>query len=185
MDMPTHNIEAYRYFIGNGLLKCAERCLPVEHRSDTNIKRLAEIEIQDYARNWQLDTEPYDGIMTLLDLAAKADYALAVLSNKDETFTRQCVEHFFSSTDWAMIVGHSANVPHKPDPAGANLIAKHLGLMSQELVMVGDTSIDIATARACNMFCVGVLWGFREIAELEEAGADRIIEHPDQLLAIL
>jgi phosphoglycolate phosphatase len=82
-------------------------------------------------------------------------------------------------------VGHSFEVPHKPDATGGRLIAKQLGLATHELAMIGDTSIDIHTAQACNMFSVGVLWGFREIAELEEAGADRVIAHPNQLLDIL
>ena len=185
MGMPLHDIQDYRYFIGDGVFKCAERCLPVENRSNTTINQLADLERQDYAQNWQLHTQPYQGILGLLETAEKAGFQLAVLSNKDETFTLQCIHHFFPATTWAAIVGHSNKVPHKPDPTGAFLIAKQLRLDPQELAMVGDTGIDIATARACNMFCVGVLWGFREFAELEDAGANRIIEHPDELLGNL
>ena len=185
MGMPIHDIQDYRYFIGDGVFKCAERCLPVENRDDITINQLANLERLDYAQNWQLHTEPYQGIRGLLETAEKTGYQLAVLSNKDEAFTQGLVQHFFPGTNWAIIVGHSKEVPHKPDPTGAYLIAKHLRLEPQELAMVGDTRIDMATARACNMFCVGVLWGFREVAELEEAGANRIIEHPNQLLGKL
>ncbi|MCZ6503125.1 MAG: HAD family hydrolase [Gammaproteobacteria bacterium] len=185
MGMPIHDIQDYRHFVGDGVFKCAERCLPVEKRSDITINQLADLERQDYAQTWQLHTQPYQGILDLLEAAEKAGFQLAVLSNKDETFTRQCIQYFFPATNWAVIVGHSKEVPYKPDPTGAYLIAKQLRLEPQELAIVGDTGIDIATARACNMFCVGVLWGFRESAELEDAGANRIIEHPDQLLGNL
>jgi phosphoglycolate phosphatase len=185
MNMPVHAIEEYRYFIGDGVFKCAERCLPLVHRDEPTIRRLAELERQDYAMTWQQYTEPYPGIPELLVAAGQAGYRLAVLSNKDETFTQQCVRHFFPFTSWASVIGHSEEIPHKPDPTGACLIAERLQLETRELALVGDTSMDITTARACNMFGVGVLWGFRELAELEDAGASRIIEHPDHLLEIL
>ena len=185
MGMPTHDSQDYRYFIGDGVYKCAERCLPSKNRDDATIKQLAELERQDYAQNWQTHTEPYQGIPDLLEAAEAAGYELAVLSNKDDAFTQYLVRHFFPDTNWAIVVGHSEEVPHKPDPTGATLIAKQLRLEPRELAIVGDTSIDITTAQACNMFCVGVLWGFREFAELADAGANRIIERPEQLLDCL
>jgi phosphoglycolate phosphatase len=185
MDMPTHEIDRYRYFIGDGVFNCARRCLPSKHCNEKNINKLVEIERLDYARSWKIDAQPYDGIQALLDCAQGAGYRLAVLTNKDDVFAQQCVRHFFPTTNFDCIVGHSSGVPHKPDATGGFLIAGQLGLATGELAMIGDTSIDIHTAQACNMFSVGVLWGFREIAELEEAGADRIIEHPNQLLDIL
>ena len=185
MGLPTHTHQEYRYFIGDGVYKCAERCLPAENRNDASIDQLAELERQDYAQNWQEGTEPYRGIPDLLEAAEKRGYQLAVLSNKDDAFAQHLVRNFFPDTNWAIVVGHSKEVPYKPDPTGAVLIAKQLRLEPQELAIVGDTSIDIRTARACNMFCVGVLWGFRGFAELEDAGANRIIERPEQLLDCL
>jgi len=185
MDMPVHEIDDYRYFIGDGVFNCAKRCLPSKHRNEKNINLLVEIERSDYARSWKIDAQPYDGIATLLDSAQGADYRLAVLTNKDDVFAQQCVRHFFPTTNFDCVMGHSSSVPHKPNATGGLMIARQLGFAPHELAMIGDTSIDIHTAQACNMFSVGVLWGFREISELEEAGADRIIEHPNQLLDIL
>jgi phosphoglycolate phosphatase len=185
MDMPVHEIDRYRYFIGDGVFNCAKRCLPSEHCNEENVNKLVEIERLDYARSWKIDAQPYDGIQALLDSLVGAGYRLAVLTNKDDVFAQQCVRHFFPATRFDCVVGHSSSVPHKPDATGGNLIAEQLGFATCELAMIGDTSIDIHTAQACNMFSVGVLWGFREIAELEAAGADRIIEHPSQLLDIL
>jgi len=185
MDMPVHAIDRYRYFIGDGVFNCAKRCLPSGDCNENNINKLVEIEREDYARSWKFDAQPYNGIQTLLDSAQGAEYRLAVLTNKDDVFAQLCIRHFFPATRFDCIVGHSPTVPHKPDPTGGLLIAEKLGLATRELAMIGDTSIDINTAQACNMFSVGVLWGFRKMTELEEAGANRIIQHPDQLLEIL
>ncbi|MFP6808611.1 MAG: HAD family hydrolase [Pseudomonadales bacterium] len=185
MGLPVHPIDSYRYFVGDGLLKCAQRCLPENLRDETNINRLADIEKLDYSENWLQETRRYDGISELLKAAYKADYKLAVLSNKDDNFAQLCVSNFFPDTRFESIIGHSSRVPHKPDPTGGRLIAAQLKLSPSELVMVGDTSIDMHTAQACNMYSIGVLWGFRQKAELVESGADAIIDTPDQLLAAL
>lgn len=185
MGMPVHPIDRYRHFIGAGVIECARRCLPAPQRNEENISKLAENERKDYARSWKFDAQPYEGIQTLLDAARSSHYRLAVLTNKDDEFARQCIRHFFPDTSFDCIIGHSPSVPHKPDATGGLMIAENLGLTPQELAMVGDTSIDIDTARACNMFSVGVLWGFRDRAELEEAGANDIIAHPGELLEVL
>jgi phosphoglycolate phosphatase len=185
LELPVHEIDRYRYFIGDGVFNCARRALPPDHCNEENVNKLVEIERLDYATSWKDDAQPYDGIQALLDSLRGADYRLAVLTNKDDVFAQQCVRHFFPATQFDCVVGHSESVPHKPDATGGNLIAEQLGLATHELAMIGDTSIDIHTAQACNMFSVGVLWGFREIAELEEAGANRIIASPSQLLDVL
>jgi len=185
MELPTHNIEAYRLFVGDGVYRCAERCLPVEQRTTARINQLVEIEREDYATSWKLDAIPYQGIKNLLVSAESMSYKLAVLTNKDDQFAQQCISYFFPTTEFSSLVGHSPEIPHKPDPAGGRRVAKQLNLAPRELVMVGDTNIDIHTAKACNMDSVGVLWGFREREELEQAGADNIINPPNELLGIL
>jgi len=185
MQMPVWDIDAYRYFIGEGVYKCAERCLPEAKRTEETINQLVELEREDYSKNWKVDAGPYDGIKKVILDAKSQGYRLAVLSNKDDGFAKQCVNHYFPDSPFDSIIGYSSSVPHKPDPTGAGLVARSLGLQSEELVMVGDTSIDILTAQACKMYSIGVLWGFRETAELEAAGADKIIQHPDELLTTI
>jgi phosphoglycolate phosphatase len=185
MGMPEQDVDDYRYFIGEGVYKCAQRCLPENSRSQENIDRLVELEREDYSLSWKADAEPYEGIRALLNNAGVEGFKMAVLTNKDDRFAKQCVDHYFPDLPFESIIGYSELVPHKPDPTGANLIAQSLELQPEELVMVGDTSIDILTARACNMHSVGVLWGFREIAELEKAGAEKVINHPAELLTTI
>jgi len=185
MGMPEWEIEKYRYFVGEGVYACAERCLPKEHRTKRMINQLVELERKDYSINWKVDTGPYSGIEELVVNAIKAGFKLAVLSNKDDRFVKQCVDHYFPNLPFDSVIGYSHTVPHKPDPVGGRIIAQHLDLAAAELVMVGDSSIDIHTAQACNMHSVGVLWGFREIEELEAAGAEIIIEHPNELLSAI
>ena len=182
MGLPGHEIDAYRHFIGDGVFRCAERCLPVALRDDRHIEELVRLERQDYAVTWKQDTAPYPGITDLLKTLQSLGIPVNVLSNKDDPFTRRCVRHFFPDIHFHCVIGYSENVPHKPDPAGCRLIVQRLGLTPEDMILVGDTRMDMETARACNMPSVGVLWGFRDLDELQEAGAGRIIRHPAELL---
>jgi len=114
-----------------------------------------------------------------------AGFAIAVLSNKDQNFTEQCINHFFPTAGFDEIVGHSISIAHKPDPTGARTIACSVGIRTEEMALVGDTAMDIETALACNMIAVGVLWGFREKQELVDAGACYLVSHSSELLALL
>ncbi len=185
LGLPTHPIDAYRHFIGDGVFKCAERCLPERHRTARNIDTLVGIQRQDYGENWRYDTAPYPGITELLNTLTADGVRLATLSNKDHPFAVQCIDHFFPGDTFSEVVGYSETVPHKPDPTGTQLILDRWHLPADDCVFVGDTSVDIATAKACNTLSVGVLWGFRDRQELQQAGADYIISSPQELNQII
>lgn len=182
---PTHPESAYRHFIGDGARKCVERCLPASERDQKTIEYLLEQQQRDYAEHWQRDVSLYPGIEALLIELRSRELPLAVLSNKDHPFVQQCIGQFFPPNTFAAIQGFESKIPHKPDPSGAQAIVNRLNLASDEVVLVGDTAVDIATAKAASMLSVGVLWGFRDWQELTDAGADHIIRTPDQMLALL
>lgn len=181
---PTHPVDAYRYFIGDGAGKCMERCLP-DGVDNATVDRCLALHRQYYADTWHEGTRAYEGIPELLEYLDKNAFKLAVLSNKDDVFTRQCITHFFPQVDFDAIIGYSASVPHKPHPAGGQMIAAKFDAAPREIVYVGDSGTDMKTARACNMPAVGVLWGFRDERELVEAGADRTISRPEELLGVI
>ncbi len=185
MHFPTHALDSFRYFIGDGVYNTAERCLPIGARTQANIEQLVALQRADYATSWRSNAAPYDGMIELLRQAQAKDFKLAVLSNKDHGFAENCIEHFFPQTQFTCVMGYSNLIPLKPNPTGALAIAELLELSVRQLAIVGDTRMDIETARACNMFSIGVLWGFRGRDELAEAGADRIIQRPAELLPIL
>lgn len=181
---PAHGVDAYRYFVGDGLRKCIERCLPPDALTEANIETLMAAQLADYMECWQEGVAPYDGIVEMLDRLAGDGFRLAVLSNKNHAFAVRCVEHFFPATRFDAVLGHSADLPHKPDPTGALRIAASLALEAGQIALVGDTATDIRTANAGGMISVGVLWGFRDYNELKNAGATHIIGHPSELIAV-
>ncbi|MBT3427114.1 MAG: HAD family hydrolase [Gammaproteobacteria bacterium] len=185
MGYPQHSTEQYRYFIGDGVFQCARRCLPVKEANKATIARLVELERIEYQKSWHQQVQPYDGVADLLVEIGKRKLSTAVLTNKDQQAAEQCVQRFFPSHEFSHILGYDGTRPHKPDPTGGNWILEKLGIDEKHAMMVGDTAVDILTGKACKMRAVGVLWGFREAAELNEAGADHIIQQPCELLALL
>lgn len=184
LGFPTHPVQDYRYFIGDGQRKCIERILPRHACTEDNISRMMRTQEADYTLSWQEDAAPYDGILPLLEELHAAGLPLAVLSNKNHPFTVQCVEHFFPNIRFDRVMGFSEAIPHKPDPTGALAVAEGFGLEPAEIAFVGDTRTDMTTAVASGMVGVGVLWGFREQRELNEAGARHIIGYPPELIAV-
>lgn len=176
---PTHAEEKYRYFVGDGARVCARRCLPPE-ADDALVSEFLDVQLADYEDTWQT-AAPYPGVPALIDELTARGADLAVLSNKHHPFTVKCIEHFFPDV-FDVVQGYTGEHPHKPDPAGARDVCRRLGYDPQDVTFVGDTSTDIRTAVACGNRSVGVLWGFRTADELIEAGADRLIESPMELL---
>lgn len=179
---PPHPATAYRYFIGDGARRCIQRCLPAHARTDLQIDEALRLQQADYHASWQLDAQPYPGIIDMLEHLSQRSTPLTVLSNKDHAFTLACVEHFFPTIPFQEVVGFSDSVPHKPDPTGAQTIAQALKVPPASIVFVGDTAMDMQTAVTCGMAAVGALWGFRDADELLQAGAHHLISHPNNLL---
>lgn len=180
----THDTDAYRYFIGDGAAKCVERCLPKHARTPAIIEQVLVTQREDYQRTWRDQTAAYPGIVELLRSLVARNIQMAVLSNKDQAFTQLCMSHFFPDFTFDPVVGFSTTTPHKPDPTGAKRIASQWGIPCDEIAFVGDTSMDIETANKSGMDAIGVLWGFRTLKELQDAGAKHVVESPEQILEL-
>lgn len=182
LGFPPHEVNAYRRFVGDGQRKCVERALPADAMNDENVLAMMQAQQDDYTKTWREQAAPYPGVPEALAALKRRGAKLTVLSNKNHPFAVKCVEYFFPRIRFDAIQGFDDDVPHKPNPTGALRIAAKLGLKPAEIVFVGDTSTDILTAKACAMSSVGVLWGFRDATELNNAGATHIIDHPSELL---
>ena len=181
---PTHPIEAYREFIGDGVVTLIERALPVNKgkRDEGAIARCIAGYRSAYEREWNVRTRPYDGIPEMLDSLTSLGVAMGVLSNKPDDFTRLCVSKYLSTWPFRVVFGQREGVPRKPDPAGAIEAARGLGFEPGEVLYVGDTSVDMETGRRAGMRPIGVAWGFRSTEELWSTGAKAVIETPAELL---
>lgn len=185
MGLPVHDTEAYRFFVGNGARKLAERILPDGMRDRKTIERAVTAFKKEYALTWNATSRPYPGIMAMLRDLSRRGTTMAILSNKPDDFTRLCVAELLPGIPFAAVRGVLPGGPLKPDPAGALALSRKLLLQPKRILYVGDTSMDMETARSAGMFAVGVLWGFRTRKELEQSGAHRIIETPGQILDLL
>ena len=183
--LPTHGIDAYRYFVGDGVTMLISRTLPADKRSDYLIADFAEAFRKEYSCNWNVKTKLYDGVPELLDALVARQIKMAVLSNKPHDFTKLCAHEFLSGWRFEMILGQRDGVPMKPDPAAAHEIATSLGVSPPKVVYLGDTGVDILTGIHAGMFPVGALWGFRPEKELQEHGAAVIISRPIELLSFV
>jgi phosphoglycolate phosphatase len=186
LGLPVHPLDAYRRFVGDGIGLLAERALPAGAlaRAPSLREQLLAVMRDRYATHVLDGVRLYDGIAETLAALAARGAALGVLSNKPDDLTRATMDGLGISSRFRAIRGQRDGVARKPDPAAALELARELGAAPHELLYVGDTATDMETARNARFPSVGVLWGFRDRAELETAGARWIVTHPRELLSI-
>ena len=184
-DFPTHPNPHYRRFIGDGIVKLMLRALPETHQDDATVQACVAAYVQEYERTWNAQTKPYAGVPEMLDTLVVRGIKLAVLSNKPDHFTQRCVGELLAKWAFDVVLGASDEFPRKPDPASAIETAKRLGVSVAECLYVGDSGVDMQTARAAHMCPVGVLWGFRGKEELLKYGAQHLIDKPSEVLELL
>ena len=178
---PTHKLNDYRYFAGNGAVAFVTRALPEQERNNHTISACLKAYKKEYSLNWNVKTKPYRGIPEMLNELTKRGIKMAILSNKPDKFTKQCVAELLPSWTFDIVLGQRDNVPHKPDPTGALEVIERLRIPAKDFLYLGDTDVDMQTAAAVKMFSVGVLWGFRSQEELKENGACALIKHPKEI----
>ena len=177
-----HPIDSVRWLVGEGARTLVERALPPEHRTEPEIESALADYRKDYGKNWNVETKPYDGILELLAELQQRGIALGVLSNKPHAMTVKCIEGYLAHVPFKTVLGQRDDVAKKPDPAGAHEASRLMGVEPSDVLYVGDTGVDMKTARAAGMFALGVTWGFRPEPELREHGANAIIRHPREVL---
>lgn len=185
MNLPTHDTQQYKFFVGNGIRKLVERALPDTERTSANIELCYQKMICYYREHCFDCTTPYEGISELLDFLRHEQFRICILSNKADELAKKIAEKLFPKGTFDIVRGALPTVPRKPDPTAAIDITKQLGIAPNNMLYIGDTNIDIATAKGASMFAVGCTWGFRSRAELEAAHADLIIDHPQELITFL
>ncbi|MCM1349447.1 MAG: HAD family hydrolase [Firmicutes bacterium] len=182
---PTHSPEAYPFFVGNGVRKLLERVLPEDARTEENIAILMEHFRSYYDTHLADLTRPYPGIEELLVKLRENDVEIAVASNKYQSAVERLIHHFFPSVHWAAIEGQKEGVPVKPDPSIVFSILSKCPTPKAKVVYIGDSGVDMDTAKRAGVTSVGVTWGFRPVHELTEHFADFIAHKPERILEIV
>ena len=183
---PTHEVEAYKYFAGYGARVLIERAAPPEITADAKkLNSLLDRFLVLYHHLTGTIARPYDGIPEMLTGLTERGLRLFVLTNKPHESAGECVQDLMPEWTFDQVIGARDGIPTKPHPAGALEILETTGIKGEEMLYLGDTSVDMETAIGAGMVPVGVLWGFRERKELEESGAQHLISHPMDLMKLL
>ncbi len=181
----VHEVEEYKYFVGNGTLKLVERAVPPEQRSEESIKKLHEEFAENYAKRATNKTRPYEGIPQLLEVLKSRGCMLAVASNKPDRFSKLIVDTLFGSEMFDYVSGKKEGVPTKPSPEIMLEIINALGVDKSECVHSGDSDVDVLTAKNTGIECIGCTWGFRTEEELLRAGADYVAHSPMEISELI
>ncbi len=179
---PIHEISAYKYFVGDGINKLFERALPDGERTQEQIQKIRSLFIPYYDRHNTDLTIPYPNIETLLETLQDSHFNLAVASNKYQSATKKLVRHYFPTIHFSSVLGQREGIPTKPNAQIVYDSMKAVNVSPEETIYVGDSDVDMQTARNAGVEAIGVAWGFRPIAELQ-------VHHPlliaEQVLDIL
>jgi phosphoglycolate phosphatase len=182
---PTHPVDRYRFFVGDGWEMLVKRALPESALTRDMVRVCVQESMVEYGKTWNATTTPYDGIPELLNHLTHEGIQLAVLSNKPHVFAQQYVDKLLATWTFENVIGVSDRFPKKPDPAGALSIMNDLNLDKGDCLFMGDTGVDMQTAAAAGIFSVGAAWGFRPEAELMENGCQFLARHPLDVLSLI
>ncbi|MBR1631919.1 MAG: HAD family hydrolase [Paludibacteraceae bacterium] len=185
LNFPTHEEAAYRQMVGNGVMKLFERALPQEARNMHN-QELMRTYFTAYYNCHDMDrTHPYEGAHELLVSLRRQGLQLGVASNKYQQATGRLVLHYFRDIHFCGILGQREGFRLKPDRQIVDDLMRLSGVTASEVLYVGDSAVDMQTARNAGVEACGVTWGFRGREELEAEHPEHIIDRPDQLLDLL
>lgn len=193
---PTHPIEAYRYFVGNGVDMLIRRALPAEISAQLpppsaeqegeacHIFQRLKAELAEYhKKNGEgFFTRPFSGISALFQELQKRQIPLAIFSNKPEERVLRSIPHSFPHISFFRILGAREGFPLKPDPTVVLSVARDANLTPEKIIYLGDSDVDMQTAKNAGMYAVGAGWGYRGEKELRQAGANLVIKEPAELL---
>lgn len=181
-NLPEHTNAEYRQMVGGGIKRLVERALPEElAHNESYVEECVAQFRRYYVDNIDRHTVPYEGMPELLRKLQSMGVKLAVASNKFQHGTDRLVAKFFADIDFVAVEGNREGAPLKPDPAIINNILQKAGIEGKDAVMIGDSGIDIRTAKAAGIDSIGVSWGFRFAEELFEAGATTVATTIEEL----
>jgi phosphoglycolate phosphatase len=181
--LATHPADRYKLMVGNGVNNLVRRAVP-QDRQDL-VEQTLKAMRQNYAKNALNKTKIYDGLHQALLKLRQGNMKLAVLTNKDQSFSVHITEHYFGRDMFELIWGAMPGRPIKPDPSALIQLLEELKVRPSEAVFVGDSGVDMDVAKSAGVASVGVTWGFRGRQELMHHHAGTIIGKPGQLLEVL
>lgn len=178
---PTRTIEEVRQFVGNGVAKLIERAIP-DGKNNSNFEKCLSIFKENYAQNMYNKTAPYNGIIEMLSNLKSKGIKIAVVSNKFDLAVKElCKKYFEGFIDFAAGENEAQGIRKKPAPDTVISVLNEFNFAPEDAVYVGDSDVDIMTAKNSQMPCISVTWGFRDEKFLLENGATILINAPSEI----
>lgn len=178
---PTRTIDEVRQFVGNGVAKLIERAIP-EGKNNPNFEKCLAIFKENYAQNMYNKTAPYNGIIEMLSNLKSKGIKIAVVSNKFDLAVKElCKKYFEGFIDFAAGENEAQGIKKKPAPDTVISVLNEFNFAPEDAVYVGDSDVDIMTAKNSKMPCISVTWGFRDEKFLLENGATILINVPSEI----
>ena len=185
-DLPIHEISDYKQMVGDGFRVLVERVLPQDKSNDDRLfDEIFKLSMRRYEEHVLDETKPFPGMIETLEYLYRKGLKLAVLSNKPDRLSKKIIESLFASVDFVAIWGDNKDRARKPDPSAALELCRIAKANPKQSLFVGDSAVDMQTAKAAGIAAVGALYGYRSREELELAGADYLISSPQELLSIV
>ena len=182
-SLPRRSRDEVRMFVGNGVEMLIRRAVPSCTDEKTTLAVLADFKTT-YATICEDHTRPYDGILDMLRALREKGIRVAVVSNKFDAATKQLCQKYFGDLV-EVAIGERAGVRKKPAPDTVYEALKELGMTATGAVYIGDSDVDIQTARNCGMPCISVTWGLRDKDFLLQSGAEILVDTPERLLGVI
>lgn len=186
MGYPERSVQEIHDAINCGAREFVRRSLPQEARENEELVDQCHKTYAAYYDIHYLDTTYlYNGIAETVDELKTKGLKLGVLSNKGDTHTKKLISKLFPEGTFVMVLGNSGLFPTKPDPTSALYMAKELDVNPEEVLYIGDSNVDMETAKNAGFFACGVTWGYRDEKVLLESGADKLVYTPKQITDLL
>lgn len=182
LNCPEHDINSYKQFVGNGAMKLCIRALPDDKKDMA--EKLHDLFHEYYDIHYLDKTRLYDGIKNTLDELTAKGVSLAVATNKPQDAARKIVVKLLPDVKFVKVLGGCDERPKKPEPDIINEILCELP-EDNTVYMIGDSNVDIQTAKNCGITSIGCIWGFRGRQELESEGTDFIAEKAEDITKII
>jgi phosphoglycolate phosphatase len=177
----THTLDEMRRYFGNGIAYAIKQAEP--GLSEEELAELVKLFRSYYGEHCMDKTGPYPGIPELVKKLSEDGYKMAIVSNKVDSAVKDLAKRFFPEITVA--IGERTGIRRKPAPDTVIQALEELGVTKEESVYIGDSEVDLATARAAGLPCISVLWGFREKSLLEAEGATCFVESTEEIPEIL
>lgn len=182
---PEQPESAYHAFVGNGINKLLERAMPAEERTEEKILEMRNVFVPYYNRHNRDFTKPYPGVITLLKQLKNNGVTLAIASNKYQQGTEELVQHYFPEITFAAVLGQREGIPVKPNPTIVEEILQITKIEKEACIYIGDSPIDMQTAKNADVQAIGVSWGFRPIEELQVYKPKYVVNSAKQIEEII